>query len=42
MQTNLLSRWRARWFGRRPGIRQQPLVGATNVSRQVNRDRQGT
>jgi hypothetical protein len=32
----LLSKWRARWFGRRPGVRQQPLVGATSYPERIS------
>ncbi|MFZ4848240.1 MAG: hypothetical protein ACOYL7_03805 [Caldilinea sp.] len=36
MQTNLLSRWRARWFGRDPGVRQRPLVGVTSYPERIS------
>ena len=32
----MLSKWRARWFGRRPGVRQQPLVGATSYPERIS------
>ena len=32
----MLSKWRARWFGRRPGVRQQPLVRATSYPERIS------